>query len=220
MNMEKEQLEKLALTVATLVADISQKVVSSWKNELKVLKNIEVHPSGYGTLLLEASMFGHYYVGEKFKQNMSKDDQKIFSNELDDKMVLMVSLLLDHKDKDKDFEAHKKMIREMYEKFAPEAHKQLAEYRGNSIHDVFKVRLRQTFNNTDDFKMKFFENSFKNRLRLKFAGLLSGDGSSNKYANDTFLDEKIIYLLADSLFAEFSTLDYNELSKQAEEMVL
>ena len=32
--MEKENIKTLALTVATLVGDISQKVVSSWKNEL------------------------------------------------------------------------------------------------------------------------------------------------------------------------------------------
>ena len=54
---------------------------------------------------------------------------------------------------------------------------------------------------------------------MKVAGILSGDGSNNKYANDVFLDEKIIQILANSLFTEFSSLDYNELSKQAEEMV-
>lgn len=214
--MEKENIKTLALTVATLVGDISQKVVSSWRGELKVLKNVEVHPSAYGTLLLEASMFGHYYVGEKFKQSMNKEDQKIFSDALNDQMILVVSLLLDHKDKEKDFEKHKKMIREMYENFAPVAHLKLSEYKGNSILDMFQIRLRQTFNSTDEFKIRFFENTFKNRFMMKVAGILSGTGSNSKYANDVFLDEKIIYILANQLFAEFSKLDYNELSKEIE----
>lgn len=217
--MENENIKTLALTVATLVGDISQKVVSSWRNELKVLKNVDVHPSAYGTLLLEASIFGHYYVGEKFKQNMNKEDQKIFSDALNEQMVLIVSLLLDHKDKEKDFEGHKKMIREMYENFAPDAHQKLSEYKGNSILDILQIRLRQTFNATDEFKIRFFENTFKNRFMMKVAGILSGDGSNNKYANDVFLDEKIIHILANSLFTEFSKLDYNELSKEVEAII-
>ena len=217
--MEKETVEKLALIVATLVADISQKVVSSWKNELKVLKNIEVHPSAYGSLLLESAIFGHYYVGEKFKQHMSTEDQIIFTKELNNQMVSMVALLLDHKDKDKDLEKHKKNMREMYENFAPETHKMFAEYKGESILYLFKLKLRQTFNDTDVFKIKFFENSFKNRIMMKVARVLSGDGSKNKYANDDFLDEKIIYILADSLFTEFSAIDYNQLSKEVEDLV-
>lgn len=217
--MKKDNTERLALTVATLIADISQKVVSSWKNELKVLKNIDIHPSAYGTLLLESAIFGHYYVGEKFKQHMCKDDQKIFSDELNNHMVLTVSLLLDHKDKDADFEKHKKMIREMYENFAPEAHRQLSDYKGDSILDVFKLRLRQTFNETDDFKVKFFANTLKNRMMMKFARILSGNSADNKYASDDFLDETIIYILAGSLFSEFSALDYNQLSKSSGEMI-
>ena len=72
-TMEKEKIKTLALKVATLIGDISQQNVSSWRNELTVLKNIEIHPSATGALLLEASMFGHHYVGEKFKQNMNKE---------------------------------------------------------------------------------------------------------------------------------------------------
>lgn len=209
MNTEKEKIEKLALTVATLVGDISQKIVSSWKNELNVLKNVDIHPSAYGTLLLEAAMFGHYYVGEKFKQNMNKEEQKIFSDALNDHMILITSLLLDHQDKEKNFDGHKKMIRNMYENFAPDLHQKLSEYKGSSILDVLEARLRRIFNATDEFKIRFFENTLKNRVMLKIADLLSGDGSNNKYTNNTFLDEKIIDILANSLFAELSQLDYH-----------
>lgn len=211
--MEKENIEKLALTVATLVGDISQKVASSWKSELEVVKNIKIHPSAYGVLLFEAAIFGHYYVGEKFKQHMNKEEKEIFSKALNDHMVMIVSLLLDHEDKEKDFEGHKKMIRKMYENFAPGKHNALANYKGDNILELFRVALRQTFNDTDDFKLKFTNNSFKNRILLKVAGAFIG--SDSKYAGDVVFDEKIIFTLADSLFSEFSKLDYNELSKNA-----
>ncbi|MFA5778438.1 MAG: hypothetical protein WC870_03070 [Candidatus Paceibacterota bacterium] len=217
--MKKENIEKLALTVATLIADISQKVVSSWKNELKVLKNIEIHPSAYGTLLLESAIFGHYYVGEKFKQHMEKNEQKIFSNELNDKMVLVVSLLLDHKDKEKDFAKHKEMIKEMYENFAPSTHKFLEGYKGNSILDVFRIKLRQTFNDNRSFGIRFFENTLKNKIMIKWADYISGSKEKNEELNGIFLDETVINILANSLFSEFSTLDYNQLCKEINETI-
>ncbi len=210
-------MDKLALIVAILIGDISQKVISKWKGELEIVKNVKIHPSAYGTLLLEAAIFGHYYVGEKIKQHMNKEEKEIFSDALNKHIILIVSLLLDHENKKKNFEGHEKMIRELYEKFAPGKHNALANYQGDNILELFREALRQTFNGADNFKLKFINNSFKNRVLLKIVGAFIG--SKSKHTEDIFLDEKIIYTLADSLFYEFSKLDYNELSKEAEETI-
>jgi hypothetical protein len=214
--MKKENLEKLALITATNIADISQDTVSSWKSELKVLKNVEVHPSAYAALLLESSIFGHYYVGEKFKEHMNENDQNIFSEELHNKVIFMLSMLIESKDVEKNSKTHEDMTRKMYETFAPEKRKFLSECKGNSILDVFRLGLRQTFNGCDDFKIKFFENTLGNRMRMKFAKLLTNKDTVNKFADDEFLDEQIFYTLADSLFSKFSALNFKQLSKDAE----
>jgi hypothetical protein len=210
--MEKEQINKLAITTATLIADISQKKVMAWKSELEVLKNISIHPSAFGTLLLEASIFGHYYVGEKFKKHITnKEDKKLFSDELNDKMIFAVSLILESNKSKDNYNEHKKEIKETYEHFAPTEHESYSTYKGDNITELFRERLRQTFNNCDKFKIMFFENNLKTRIMMKVAGIISG--SDDKYSSHSFLDNKIIYNLADNLFSEFALLDYNQLNK-------
>lgn len=212
--MEQNSIITLAATCAALVGDIVQTSVSSWRAELKVLKNVEVHPSIFATLLLEATIFGHYYIQEKFRQYINKDDYDSFSYALNEQVIYISSLLFEHKDKEEDFEGHKKMIREMYELFAPAVHQQLSQYKGNSILDILQVNLKRIFNTSDYSTVRFFENTILNQLRMKIAALLtSDDGANNKYVNDIFLDEKIVNTLAQTLLLEFSKLDYHELSR-------
>ena len=216
--MKKETIEKLALTVATLVVDASQRTISSWTNELKVLRNIQIDRSAFAMLLLESVAFGHYYVGEKFKGYMNESERKIFADELNKKMIFMLALMLDSKDKEKNSEAHEAIIKEMYNKTVPDNHKALANYKGNTIIDLFKETLRQIFN-SNDFKIKFFENTFKNRLKLKIGGTLSSSNTSSKFKDDIFLDNKVLYVIPDTLFAEFSAMNYEQLNRDAEKAI-
>jgi len=211
--MDKTKIEKFSLIVATLVTNISQKVISAWVSELKVLRNIEINSSAFTCLIIESVIFGHYYVGQKFKGFMNKDDAPVFLSTLNDKMIFMMGVLLESEEKNTD--SHEEKIRRVYQELLPERHEALASYRG-SILELFKEGgLRRIFND-NDYKIKFINHSIVSSIKMKIAKMLSGSNPDFKYANDIFLDNKVLFVLADSLYKEFSGLDYNQLVHEAE----
>lgn len=211
--MDKTKIEKLSLIVATLITYISQKVISAWTNELKVARNIEIDNVAFTSLIFESVIFGHYYVGQKFKGFMNKDDAMVFLGALDEKVIFLLSVLLESEEENMD--AHEEKISRVYKELSHAQHEALASFRG-SILELFKEGgLRRIFND-NNYKIKFINHSIVSSVKLKIAKMLSGGNPEFQYANDIFLDNKVLFVVADNLYKEFSGLDYNQLIHEAE----
>jgi hypothetical protein len=213
--MEKDRIGKLALATATTIVAISSESISSWIDEIKVQKNIDIHGAAHGGLILDSVIFGHYYIGEKIKRHMNEDDSRIFEAMLKEKVIFMISFALKSDDKTRDANTHNETIRKLYDEFMPEKHEALVRYKGGTILDLLKAGFWRTFNE-NDFGVKFFRNTLMGKLVMKFClFVIMGTGGS-QLAKDTFVDGKVLDMLADTIFARFSSCNYDQLNHDAE----
>jgi len=206
--MEKEKLDKIALITATYITDISSKTAMSWFNEIKTLKNIPIDNLAVSSLILESATFGHYYFREKIKGYLNSNDANIFADILTEKIILMLTTIFNANIESNNFTEEKNKIKEMYFDFFPDRFNSYKNYNfkdNETIVSLFKEFLRQVFN-SNEFNIKFIESKAKNSFKFIIAKHLSQN-------DNIFLDNKVIYTLADSIFTELSAISYEQLNE-------
>ena len=210
--MDQERCRKLSIIVAARLVDSSHKTISSWADNLEILYKVDLPVMVRTSLLLDSVIFGHYCMLMKIKGRLDPSSVGLFENVLSEKIVWMLSMLL--KDKGSTGGDPEEEMRGIYQELMPDKHKALGSFKNGSILELFREGgLRRTLNE-GNYNVKFIENTLLSRIRLKVARFLGG--SNDPCAGVVFLDNKILFEMADTLFRNFSEVDVSQLIKEAD----
>jgi hypothetical protein len=191
--MKQQQLEEIAQKIAVEIFAITAAYTKdTWKVEFEAVTNYQIPQAAVDVMAIESIYFAIHYLRQRSKGIFSPQEEQFFNKKVIETIIFALSnLYFESPDKEKNPGKHKKYIEELFSSYFEKRLAAYSIYKGN-IGELFKEYIRLVFND-NDYKIKFVESTFRNRLRLKTAGILDAlNGGKSKYAQDTFLDNKIL----------------------------
>ena len=207
--------EKIDWDLHDIASKINAQVVATtvalndvWRNELITLK---LPDSILNKLWLETAYFGVYLLQKKFSGPLGEEKRKTVNKNVRDAFLLIVPSVFG--DKEEHNEELKKWITLEYDRTL----EMYENYKGIDVKSLFCDSIRDVFNATEGSKIKFIDNTFGNRLKLKTAFILAVLGGNKKFIdkheNEAYLPNENLTAFATSAaqtFANVSESDIND----------
>ena len=209
--MTKE--EKIDWDLHDIASKINAQVVATtaalndaWRNELNTLKL----PNGVlNKLWLETAYFGAYLLEKRFSAPLGEQKSKEVNKYVRDGFLLIVPSTFS--DGDNENEEFKKWIASEYDRTL----EMYENYKGVDVKALFRDLVRDIFNTTEDSKMKFIDNTFWTRLKLKIAFFLAALGGNKefmeKHGNEVYLPHENLTACATSAAQAFAAVSENDI---------
>lgn len=178
----------------------------AWRNELLTL-NL---PNGVlNRIWLETSYFGVFLLYKKFILPLGEEKIKDASARLRHAYTFTVPTILFAEQADKEF---KEYVASEYD----ERLEMYKNYNGLDVRLLFRDLIKDVFNTVEGSKVKFIENTFGNRLKLKTAlllGALGGDKEFiDKHSNEVFLPQEHLLEFTNSAVKVFTSVSESDIS--------
>lgn len=143
----------------------------AWRNELITLN---LPNEVLNKLWLETSFFGAFLLLKRFTASLEEEERKLVNKAVREAWVFLISDVVFEEGKNSDLKnyiiAKYDRTLEMYQ-----------NYKDVDAKTLFCDLLKDAFNSSKDSKMKFIENSFWNRFKLKSAFFLAALGGSKEF---------------------------------------
>ena len=181
------------------VIAITAALNDAWRKEL-----ISLNLPGIvlNRLWLETSFFGAFLLIKRFTKPLENTRKEKINSIIRDGYLLIVPDM---------FGSDKVEKKQVQDYFASEYDKTLEmyeKYEGVDTKTLFCGLVKNVFNASEGSKVKFIDNSFKNRLGLKTAFFLAALGGNkefmNKHANEVFIPRERLSGFADDVVKAFS----------------
>lgn len=208
--IEEEQLDwdlhDIASKINAQVLAITAVLNDSWRNELNTLKL----PSGVlNKLWLETAYFGAYLLEKRFSDPLGDQKSEEVKRYVRDGFILIVSRTF--LDGDNENEELKNWIASEYDRTL----KMYENYKGLDVKALFQNLVRDIFNTTEDSRMKFIDNTFWTRFKLKLAFFLAALGGNKefmeKHENEVYLPHENLTAFAVSAAQAFAGVSDNDI---------
>lgn len=206
--------EKIDWDLHDIASKINAQVVATtaalndaWRNELNTLKL----PNGVlNKLWLETAYFGAYLLEKRFSAPLGDQKSKEVNKYIRDGFLLIVPRTFS--DGDNENEELKKWITSEYDRTL----EMYENYKGVDVKKLFCDLVRDVFNTTEGSKMKFIDNTFGNRLKLKTAFILGALGGNKefieKHENEVYLPNENLTAFATSAAQAFASISDNDIN--------
>ena len=191
--MEQGIIKEIAQTVGIQIeVNIAAFTKDIWRTEFEAITNIKIPQSAIDGMVIEGIYFAIFYLGQRIKGFFNNEEMAQFNTELKNHIIWVLSeLYFESPFKTTDPERHQKGVEGYVNAYFDLRMMAYSIFNEGNISLLFKKYLLQVFN-SNDFKIKFVENTPKARFWLNFAHGLAGP--NGKFANDTILDIKILDL--------------------------
>jgi len=173
----------------------------AWRNQMITLNLPNLV---FNKLWLETAYFGSYILQKKFSEPLEKEKSKLLNQYMRYGFLLLVPTIFGEKLGDSEL---KKFVSEQYDD-------RLEKYRnfnGVDTRTLFCDLVKNVFNSTENCKIKFIDNTFGNRLKLKTALILGAIGGNkefvDKHKDEVFLSDKDLLKLADNATQAFMNVN-------------
>lgn len=205
--------EKIDWDLHDIASKINAQVVATtaalndaWRNELITLK----FPNGVlNKLWLETAYFGVYLLQKRFSAPLGEEKRKVVNKNVRDAFLLIVPNVF--RDKEDGNEKLKKWITAEYDRTL----EMYENYKGIDVKSLFLNLVRDVFNTSKNLKMKFVENSFWTRFKLKLAFFLAALGGNKEFmeqhGNEVYLPHENLTAFATSAAQAFASVSENDI---------
>lgn len=181
-------------------------LIDAWNNELITLN---LPNAVINKLWLETAFFGAYLLLKRFSAPLEAEKSKFVDKAVRDAFIDMIPIYTS--DKKGDNADLKKYITSGYDRTL-EMYK---NYKGVDTKILFCDLARNVFNLTKDSKIKFIDNTFWTRVKLKFAFFLRAFGGNkelmDKHINEVYLPNENLIAFADSATQAFVNVSESDI---------
>lgn len=208
--MAKE--EKIDWDLHDIASKINAQVVATtaalndaWRNELNTLKL----PNGVlNKLWLETAYFGAYLLEKRFSASLGEQKSKEVNKYVRDGFLLIVPNTFSDGEENEEL---KKWIASEYDRTL----EMYENYKGVDVKALFQNLVRDVFNATEDSRMKFIDNTFWTRFKLKLAFFLAALGGNKefmeKHENEVYLPHENLTAFATSAAQAFANVSESDI---------
>lgn len=203
------ELQDVASKINAQVVTTTAALNDAWRSELLTLN---LPNEVLNRLWLETSFFGVFLLQKRFSAPLEENKSKFVNKAIRDAFLLVVPTCAfgDTEGKNADL---KKYITSEYDRTL-EMYK---NYSGVDVKELFCNLIRDVFNTSKGSNVKFIDNTFGNRLKLKTAFFLSALGGNkeflDKHGKEVYLPAKNLVAFANhaaQVFASIEERDINE----------
>jgi len=203
------ELQDIASKINAQIVTTTAALNDAWRNELLTLN---LPNEVLNRLWLETAFFGVFLLQKRFIMPIGEEKSKFVNKAVRDAFLLVVPTCAfgDTEGKNTDL---KKYITSEYDRTL-EMYK---NYKGIDVKELFRNLVRDAFNTSEGSNVKFIDNTFGNRLKLKAAFFLSALGGNkeflDKHGKEVYLPDKNLIAFAHSAtqaFANVSERDIND----------
>ena len=202
------ELQDIASKINAQVVTTTAALNDAWRNKLITLN---LPNEVLSRLWLETAFFGVYLLQKRFSVPLGEEKSKFIDKTVRDAFLLVVPACTfgDTKGENTDL---KNYITSEYDRTL----KMYKNYEGVDIKILFRDLIREVFNTVEDSKIKFIDNTFSNRFKLKAAFFLSALGGNkefiDKYSNEVYLPNKNLMAFANSATQAFANVSENDVN--------
>ncbi len=177
----------------------------AWRNELNTLK---LSNGVFNKLWLETAYFGAYLLEKRFSAPLGEQKSKEVNKYVRDGFLLIVPSTFSDGEENEEL---KKWIASEYDRNL----EMYENYKGVDVKELFQNLVRDVFNTTEDSRMKFIDNTFWTRLKLKLAFFLAALGGNKefmeKHENEVYLSHENLVAFATSAARAFASVSENDI---------
>lgn len=165
------ELQDMSSKINAQILATTAALNDAWRNELITLN---LPNEVLNKLWLETSFFGAFLLLKRFATPLEEEKRKFVNKAVRDAFTFTIPAVVFGDDKNSDLKnyitAEYDRTLEMYQ-----------NYKGVDVKALFRDLVRDTFNTSKDSKMKFVENSFWTRFKLKLAFFLAALGGNKEF---------------------------------------
>ena len=203
------ELQDMSSKINAQILATTAALNDAWRNELITLN---LPNEVLNKLWLETSFFGAFLLLKRFATPLDEEKRKFVNKAVRDAFTFTIPTVVfsDTESKNSDL---KNYITAEYDRTL-EMYK---NYKGIDVKALFGDLVRDVFNTSKDSKMKFVENSFWTRFKLKLAFILAALGGNKEFVeqhqHEVYLPNENLTAFATSAtqaFANVSESDIND----------
>lgn len=199
-------LHDIASKINAQVVATTAALNDAWRNELNTLK---LSNGVLNKLWLETAYFGAYLLEKRFSIPLGDQKSKKVNKYVRDGFLLIVPSTFS--DGDNQNEELKKWIASEYDQTS----EMYENYKGVDVKVLYSDLVRNIFNLSEDSKIKFIDNSFWTRFKLKkafFFATLGGDKEFiKKHENEVYLPNENLTAFANSAAQAFALVSESDI---------
>ena len=194
------ELQDVSSKINAQILTTTAALNDAWRNELITLN---LPNEVLNKLWLETAFFGAFLLLKRFATPLEEEKRKFVNKAVRDAFVFTIPTVVfgDTKSENTDL---KNYITSEYDRTS-EMYK---NYKGVDVKALFRDLIRDVFNTSKDSKMKFVENSFWTRFKLKLAFFLAALGGNKEFMeqhqHEVYLPHKNLTAFATSAAQAFA----------------
>lgn len=204
----ESELQDIASKINAKILVTTATLNDTWRNELITLN---LPNEVLNRLWLETSFFGAYLLLKRFSMPLGEEKSDFINNAVRDAFIFTVPAIVfgDTKSENADL---KNYITSEYDRML----EMYRNYKGVDVRILFRDLVRDIFNTVGGSKVKFIDNTFGNRLKLKTAFILSALGGNKEFIemhkNEIYLPNENLIAFSDSAVRAFAGVSQNDMN--------
>ena len=201
------ELQDMSSKINAQILTTTAALNDAWRNELITLN---LPNEVLNKLWLETAFFGAFLLQKRFVMPLEEEKRKFVNKAVRDAFLFTIPTVVfsDSKNENTDL---KNFITSEYDRTL-EMYK---NYQGVDIKALFRDLVRDVFNTSKDSKMKFVENSFWTRFKLKlafFLAALSGNKEfMDQHQHEVYLPNENLTAFATSAAQSFASVSESDI---------